>query len=194
MARTLALIAPVQPLLQQASCSNETIHNTPKHYEMHQNMSLGSNGVDLVRLLWKILMRHCGTNFCINCTCSTHLHRVSCSNETLPNAPKYYEMHQNMNLWSNGVERVRSLWKILMRLHGTNFCINCTCSTRLHRVLCSNETFQNAPKYYETHQDMSLGSNGVGWVHLLRKIPKRFHGTNLFINCTSSTRFATSFV
>ena len=50
VARTFALIAPVQPALHQVSCSNETIPNAPKHYEMHQNMSLGSNGVDRVRL------------------------------------------------------------------------------------------------------------------------------------------------
>ena len=28
--------------------SYEMIPNAPKHYEMHQNMSLGSNGVDQV--------------------------------------------------------------------------------------------------------------------------------------------------
>jgi len=122
------------------------------------------------------------------------LHLVSFSHEILPNTPKHYETHTNMSLGSNGVDWVRSMWKSLMRLHGTNFCINCTCSTRLHRVLCSNETFPNAPKYYETNQNMSLGSNGVGRVHLLRKIPKQLHGTNLCINWTSSTRFATSFV
>ena len=57
------------------------------------------------------------------------LHRVSCSNETLPNAPKHYETHQNMSLWSNGVDRVCSLWKIPTRFHGTNLCINYTSST-----------------------------------------------------------------
>ena len=40
MARTSALIAPVQPVLHQASCSNETIQNAPKHYEMQQYMSV----------------------------------------------------------------------------------------------------------------------------------------------------------
>ena len=44
--RTFALIAPVQPILYQALCSNETIQNASKHYETHQNMSLGPNGVD----------------------------------------------------------------------------------------------------------------------------------------------------
>ena len=56
MARTFALIAPVQYVLQQVSCSYETIPNAPKHYEMHQNMSFGSNGVDQVRSLQEITM------------------------------------------------------------------------------------------------------------------------------------------
>ena len=51
MARTFVLIAPVQPILHRVSCSNEMVPNAPKHYEMHQIMSLGSNGVDRVRSL-----------------------------------------------------------------------------------------------------------------------------------------------
>ena len=43
----------------------------------------------------------------------TVLHRVSCSNETLPNAHKYNETHQNMSLGCNGVDRVRSLQKFM---------------------------------------------------------------------------------
>src|SRR6185295_7187829 len=61
----------------------------------------------------------------------------------------------------------------------------------LQRVLCSNETLPNAPKYYETHQNVSLGSNGVDRVYSLRKIPTQLRGTNL---CTSSARFAPSSV
>jgi hypothetical protein len=71
MAQTCALIAPVQPVLQRVSCSNETLPNGPKHYEAHQNMSLWSNGVDRVRSLRKIPMRFQGTNLCFNCTSST---------------------------------------------------------------------------------------------------------------------------
>src|SRR6185436_5940726 len=130
MAQTCALIAPLQPVLQRVSCSNEILSNAPKHYETHTNMSLGSNGVDWVRSLRKIMMRLHSTNFCINCTCSTGLHRVSSSNETLPNAPKYYETHENLSLGLNGVGRVHSLRKIPKQLHGTNLCINCTSSTR----------------------------------------------------------------
>ena len=40
----------------------------------------------------------------------------------------------------------------------------------LHRVPCSYETIPNAPKHYETDQNMSLGSNGVDQVHWLQKI------------------------
>jgi hypothetical protein len=36
------------------------------------------------------------------------LHRVSCSYETIPNAPKHYATDQNMSLGSNGVDWVRS--------------------------------------------------------------------------------------
>ena len=41
------------------------------------------------------------------------------------------------------------------------------------------------------HQNVSLGSNGVNRVRLLRKIPTRLRGTNF---CTSLARFAPSFV
>ena len=122
------------------------------------------------------------------------LQPVSCSNGTLPNAPKHYEMHQNMCLWSNGLDRVRSLRKIPMRLRGTNFSLDAPVQPVLYRASCSNKTIQNASKHYETHQNMSLGSNGVGRVHSLRKNPKRLHSTNLCINYTSSTHFALSFV
>ena len=127
MARTCAFIALVQPILHRVLCSNEIL---PKHYEMHTNMSLGSNGVDWVRSLRKILIRLHGTNFALIALVQTILHRVSCSNETLPYAPKYYETHQNMCLGSNGVDQLRSLRKILMRFHGMNLSMNCTSSTR----------------------------------------------------------------
>ena len=37
------------------------------------------------------------------------LHRVSCSYEIIPNAPKHYATHQNMSLRSNAADWVRSL-------------------------------------------------------------------------------------
>ena len=41
MAQTFALIALVQLVLHQVSSTNEMIQNAPKHYETHENMSLG---------------------------------------------------------------------------------------------------------------------------------------------------------
>ena len=126
--RTYALIAPIQPFLHRVLCSNEMITNAPKHYEMHKNMSLGSNGLDQVRWLQKITKRLRGTNFCINCTSSVCFATSSCSYEKIPNAPKYYEMHQNISLGCNGADWVHSLRRILMWLRGTNSFINCTSS------------------------------------------------------------------
>ena len=128
MVQTCTIIAPVQPVLQRVSCSNETLPNEPKHYETHQNICLGSNGVDRFRSLRKIPMRLRGTNFRLVAPVQPVLYRASCSKKTIENASKHYETHQNMSLWPNGVDRVHSLRKILMRLRGKNFCINCTSS------------------------------------------------------------------
>ena len=74
-----------------------------------------------------------------------------------------------MNLGSNGVDRVRSLRKIPLRLRHelllslhqfSPFCI---------KLRAGNETIQNAAKHYETHQNMSLGSNGVDRLRSLQK-------------------------
>ena len=131
IARTFALIAPVRPDLHRVSHSNEMFPNAPKHYEMHQNMSLGFNGMDRVPSLRKIPTRLRYTNFCINCTCSTQF-GLSCSNEMVPNAPKHYEMHQDMSSGSKiqWLDWVPSLRKIPTRLCCTNFSINCTRSAR----------------------------------------------------------------
>jgi hypothetical protein len=70
MAQTCALIAPVQPILHLVSCSNERLPNAPKHYETHQNRSLGSNWVYRVHSLRKLPMRFHATTLCINSTIS----------------------------------------------------------------------------------------------------------------------------
>ena len=56
VARTFALIALVHPVLHRVSSSYETIPNAHKHYETHQNIRLGSKGVDQVCSLRKITM------------------------------------------------------------------------------------------------------------------------------------------
>ena len=112
VARTFALFTPVQYVLQQVSCSYETIPNAPKYYKMHQNIGIGSNGVDWLRSLRKIRCDFVAQTFAILTLVHPVLHRVSCSYETIPNASKHYETHQNMSLASNGVNQVRSLRKI----------------------------------------------------------------------------------
>ena len=83
---------------------------------------------------------------------------VPFGNFTIPNAPKWYETHQNMSLGSNGVDQVRSLQIIPTRLRGTNFCTSSECfAPSLVRK-------PSGPKWYETHQNLSLGSNGVNRV------------------------------
>ena len=123
LARTFALIAPVQPVLHQASCSNETIQNAPKHYETHQNMSSPSNGVDRLIHCPKFRCDFVARTFALIAQVQPVLYRASCSNETIQNAPKH-------EFRANWVDGVHSLRKILMRHHGTNFCIDCTSSTR----------------------------------------------------------------
>jgi len=111
-------------------CSSIMVPNAPKWKETHENLSLGSNCVDRVRRFRGILTRLCGTNSCINCTRLAHLHRVPCNSETVPNAPKRKETHQKMSFGSNGVDRERSLRKILTRHRCTNFWSNCTSLAR----------------------------------------------------------------
>ena len=124
----------------------------------------------------------------------TVLHRVSCSYEMIPNAPKHYTTHQNMSLGSNRADWVRSLRKIRTWLHGTNFLINCTCT---HHFAPSFMQLQNHNKCTQTQWNLwkyELGFNGVDWVSSLRKIPTWLRGMNFCINCTSSPCFASCFL
>ena len=133
----------------------------------------------------KILVRLRGTNFCNSSV------RFAPSFVNQPNCPKCTKIvrpHQNMSLGSNGVDRVHSLRKIPTRLRGTTFCSN---SVRFAPSFQVNQTVQNATKLYGTHQNTSLGSNGVDWVRWLRKIPTQLRGMNIY---TSSAHIAPSFV
>ena len=97
VARTFAIIALVHPVLHRVSCSYETIPNASKHYETHQNMSLGSVTKQTFVLIAPV---------------QYVLHQVSGSYEIIPNAPKYYETHRNIGILSNGVDWLRSLQKV----------------------------------------------------------------------------------
>ena len=165
VARACALIAPVHTVVHRVSCSFETTPNAPKHYATHQNMSVGSKGVDWVCLLRKLPTWLHGTNFRINCTSSHHfapsfmqLRNDSKCTQTLCN-------NQNMSLRSIGVDWVRSLQKIRTWLHGTNFCINCTSSHRFEPSFMQlrndnrwTQTLWNLPKHEFMVQWGGLGA------------------------------------
>src|SRR6185312_11029708 len=116
------------------------------------------------------------------------LHRVSCSNEMVPSAPKHSEMHQNLE-WIGLI----CCKKILTQLCGLNFCIYYNSSSHFQPTIIKQ---RNGPKCIQTlrNKNKSLGSNGVDWLHSLRKIRTRLRGMNFCINCTSSAHFAPSFM
>ena len=107
MAWTFVLVAPVRPVLHRVLCSNETIPNTPKTLRKAPKHEFRVQCRGSGAFIAKKPRRLCGTNFCINM-----LHRVSCSDETVPNAPKHYKMHENLSFGSNGANKLRLLRKI----------------------------------------------------------------------------------
>ena len=102
VAQTFALIAPVQYVLQQVSCSYKKIPNAPKYYETNQNISLGCNGVDWVHSLRRILMWLRGTKFFINCTSSPSF------------APSFLQLRNDnkctQTLWNTPKQEFRVQW------------------------------------------------------------------------------------
>ena len=88
------------------------------------------------------------------------LQQVLCNNETVPNAPKRNETHQNMSLGSNAVDREQMLRKIPTRLRGTNFCINCT---SLARFAPSFVQYRNGSKYTQTERNAAKYEFRVQW-------------------------------
>jgi hypothetical protein len=98
--------------------------------------------------------------FALIATVQTVLHRVSCSYETILNASKHYATHQNMSLWSNRVDWVRSLRKVPTWLHGMNFCINCISS---HCFVKSFMQLRNDPKWTQTQCNSPKHEFRVQW-------------------------------
>jgi len=169
------------------------IPNAPKEYEMHQNKSSGSNGVNRERLLQKIPTRLCGTNFCINCSISA---RFAPNFLRQRNGPKYNQIVRNTPKHEFRVQWVDpgvSCSEFQHDFMAWTFALIAPFQPVLHRVSQGNKTVPNASKQYETNQNMSLGSNGVDLERSVWKIFKRLHGTNFYINCTISARFASSF-
>ena len=66
---------------------------------------------------------------------------------------------------------------------GRTFALIAAIQAVFHRFLCSNKTITNGPKHYESHQNLSLRSNGVDQVRSLQKCPMRLRGPNFCVNC-----------
>jgi len=81
----------------------QTLCNAPKHEFRVQWSGLGAF------VAKKSRRDFVARTFASMAPVHTVLHRVSCSYETMPNAPKHYATHQNMSLGSNVVDWVRSL-------------------------------------------------------------------------------------
>ena len=160
MARTFALVASVWRILRQVLCSSETVSNAPKRKETHQTWVQGP-------MVWIGSIR-CETfrhdfvarTFALIAPVWRVLQQVSCSRETVPNAPKQNETHQNMSLGSNAVDREHTLRKILTRLRGTNFCINCT---SLAHFAPSFVQKRNGPKCTQTERNSAKHELRVQW-------------------------------
>ena len=134
-----------------------------------------------MRSFRKIPTRLRGTKF------STSSARFAPSFVRQPNGPKCIQRVRNtpnMSLEANGVDRVRSLRKIPMRLHGTNFC------TSSARFAPSFVRHLNGPECTQivrnaTKRQFSVQWGGSGAFDA--KIPTRLRVTNFY---TSPARFA----
>ena len=126
-------------------------------------------------------------------TCRS-IHQVRCCNETLPNAMEHYEMLQNMSLvpmgWIECILCEKFLCDFVAQTCALIAPVNPFC-TEFDVV---TKHWQMHPNTMKTHQNKSLGSNGLDRVRSLPKIPMRVRGTNFCINCTSSAYFALSFM
>ena len=97
-------------------------------------------------------------------------------------------MQQNDSLESNGVDRVCSLRKIPKRLLGTNFC---TSSARLAPSFVRQP---NGPKCTQTVRNAPKCQFRVQWGGSGAFLAKNSDATSCMKFCTSSARFAPSFV
>ena len=94
--RTFALIAPVQYVLQQVSCSYESSQIHPNTTKRTETLVFGPMGwIGCVRGE-KSRRDFVARNFALIAVVHTVLHRVSCSYEMIPNALKYYETYRNI--------------------------------------------------------------------------------------------------
>src|SRR6185312_16172657 len=101
----------------------------------------------------KFLCNFAAQTFALISSIQPILHRVSCSNEMVPNAPKHYETQQNMSLGSNWADRVHLLQKFRCNFLSQTFVLIVPVRPVFHRVSCSKKMIPNALKHYGSHQN-----------------------------------------
>ena len=160
------------------------VPNAPIQYETHQKVSLGSNGVDQVRLLQKILTRLRGTTFC------TTSARFAPSFVKQPNGPKCTQMVRNAPKHEFMVQWGGSGAFVVKNSDATSW------HEDLHSSACCALSFVrqlNGPECTQIERNTPKHHFRVQWVdqvRSLRKIPTRLRGTNF---CTSFGPFCTEF-
>src|SRR6185437_9832225 len=135
----------------------------------------------------KIQLDFVARTFALIAPVSYVLHQVSCSYETIPNAPKYYETYRNITLRSNWVDWDCPLQKIPTSLRGTNFCINCTSAPRFAP---SFKQLRNNPKCTKILQRSN------GWIGCVRCKKSRRHlvARTKWIRCVCWEKLQRDFV
>jgi hypothetical protein len=127
-------MAPVRPVLHRLSCSNETVRNAPKLESWVQWSGSGAfvaKNSDATFLSELVREWHQFGHFCIEFRA----------------VMKRSETAKNMSFWSNGVDRLRSLWKIATRLCLANLCDNGTSSDSFPSTFMQ---YRNGPKRPKT--------------------------------------------
>ena len=130
----------------------------------------------------------CDLTFALIAPVQTISHRVSCINETILNAPKHHETHQNVSLRSNGVDQVCSLWKVPTRLRGMKFC------TTSARSATSFIRQPNSPKCTKIVQIARKQNFSVQWGGSGASVAKNSNVTLWHEQLHQLTRFALSVV
>ena len=95
------------------------------------------------------------------------LHRVPCGNETFPNAPKHYEMLQNMSLVPMGWIGCVRCEKFRCDFMVQTCALIAQVQPVLHRVSCCNKTLPKAPKHYENWPKHEFRVQ-LGWIASVR--------------------------
>ena len=133
----------------------------------------------------KITTRHPGTN----CGTSSALFAPSFVRQPSGlECTQIVQNHQNISLGSNGVDRVRSLRKILTRLRGTNFC------TSSGHFASSLVRQTNGPERTQIVRNAPKRQFRVQWAGSGAFVMKNSDATSWHELCTSLARFAPNFV